>query len=93
LTLSLEESSSTYTLKRLKSVEISGLKGSDFELEFIGILLKNAMLLERMVLYHCKPRSSRDKYFYKDNVKKFHQKVMRFPSASLSSKVAFYFFS
>ncbi|KAI3833973.1 hypothetical protein MKW92_020292 [Papaver armeniacum] len=93
LTLSLEESSSTYTLKHLKSVEISGLKGSDFELEFIGILLKNAMLLERMVLHHCKPRSSRDKYFYKDNVKKFHQKVMRFPSASLSSKVAFYFFS
>ncbi|MCL7045216.1 hypothetical protein MKW94_024435, partial [Papaver nudicaule] len=93
LTLSLEESASTYTLQHLKSVEISGLKGSDFELDFIEILLKNAMLLEKLVLHHCKPRSSRDKYNYKDNVKKFHQKVMRFPSASSSSRVAFYFFS
>ncbi|XP_026410252.1 putative F-box/LRR-repeat protein At5g41840 [Papaver somniferum] len=38
------------TMKQLKSVEINGLQGSDNELEFIQILMKNAMVLKKMVL-------------------------------------------
>ncbi|XP_026458812.1 F-box/FBD/LRR-repeat protein At5g53840-like [Papaver somniferum] len=38
------------TMKQLKSVEISGLEGSDTELKLIEILMKNAVVVKKMVL-------------------------------------------
>ncbi|KAI3906844.1 hypothetical protein MKW92_026327, partial [Papaver armeniacum] len=68
------------TMKQLKSVEISGLQGSDDELEFIKILMKNAMVLEKMVL-------SRQ---YRSRIEKFCEQVENLPSASSSMRIYFY---
>ncbi|RZC54057.1 hypothetical protein C5167_012917 [Papaver somniferum] len=69
------------TMKQLKSVEISGLQGSDNELEFIQILMKNAMVLKKMVL-----RTQ----LYRSRIEKFCEEEENFPSASSSLRICFH---
>ncbi|KAI3872183.1 hypothetical protein MKW98_011675 [Papaver atlanticum] len=71
------------TMKHLKSVEISGLQGSDNELEFIEILMKNVVVLEKMVL----------KRQYRSRIEKLYKEVENFPRASSSLRICFYFAS
>ncbi|KAI3989970.1 hypothetical protein MKX01_003673 [Papaver californicum] len=44
-----------------KFVEIKGVQGCDNELKIIEFLLKNAMVLEELVLFSCKENSSSGK--------------------------------
>ncbi|KAI3872179.1 hypothetical protein MKW98_011671, partial [Papaver atlanticum] len=68
------------TMKQLKSVEISGLQGSDNELEFIEIMMKNSIVLEKMVLMRQ----------YRSRIEKFCEKVENLPSACSSMRNYFY---
>ncbi|RZC54056.1 hypothetical protein C5167_012916 [Papaver somniferum] len=77
----------TSTMKQLKFVEISGLEGSDSELKFIEILLKNAMVLQKLVLKKDPTGSSIE------DITKFCEEVDKFPVACLSLKIYFFFFN
>ncbi|XP_026408946.1 uncharacterized protein LOC113304062 [Papaver somniferum] len=68
------------TMKRLKSVKISGLQGSDNELEFIQILIKNAMVLKKMVL----------KSQCRSKIEKFYEEIENFQSACSTLRIYFY---
>ncbi|KAI3852146.1 hypothetical protein MKX03_015606 [Papaver bracteatum] len=77
----------TSTMKQLKFVEISGLEGSDSELKFIEILLKNAMVLQKLVLKKDPTGSSIE------DITKFCEEVDKFPVSCLSLKTYFFFFN
>ncbi|KAI3872187.1 hypothetical protein MKW98_011679 [Papaver atlanticum] len=81
-TLSLEGMFAN-TMKQLKSVEITGLDGSDTELKLIEILMKNAIVLKKMVLKKDPCRSIND-------VTKFYEEVDNFPSACSSLRIYFH---
>ncbi|KAI3852145.1 hypothetical protein MKX03_015605 [Papaver bracteatum] len=67
-------------MKQVKSVEISGLQGSDDELEFIRLVMENAIVLKKMVL----------RGHHRSRIEKFYEKVENFLSASLSMKIYLY---
>ncbi|KAI3844743.1 hypothetical protein MKX03_031535 [Papaver bracteatum] len=63
----------------LKFVEIKDIRGSVNELKFLEILLKHAMVLEKVVLasYSAEKDSLREK-----RMKKFGEMLLTFPRAS-----------
>lgn len=75
-------------LSHLKLVEMKGVQGCNNELKIIEFLLKNAMLLEELVLFSCKQNSSSGKPVR--HLRKFYNKIRTLPRTS--SSIGFFFF-
>ncbi|KAI3855064.1 hypothetical protein MKX03_018458 [Papaver bracteatum] len=79
-------------ISQLKFVEIKGLRGCVNELKFLEFLLKHATVLEKLVLacYSAEQDSLSEKRM-RYRMKKFREKLLKFPNASKNISISWKF--
>ncbi|KAI3841091.1 hypothetical protein MKX03_010836, partial [Papaver bracteatum] len=76
-------------LSHLKYVEMEEAEGCDVELKLLSFLLKNAMVLEKVVIFFRSRVDFPDKSRVRQ-VEQFKDKLRAVPTASSSIKMVFY---